>query len=274
MSLSRSTYYYQTQKARSDDEIRIEIEQIIEEFPKYGYRRITKQLQRNGHHINHKRVQRIMQENRLQCKIKRAFKSTTDSNHDYPKYPNLIRELIVTQLNQLWVADITYIRFLNGFVYLAVILDAFSRKVIGYALSRFIDRKLTLAALKMAIANRRPPKGCIHHSDQGVQYSVTEYIQLLRENQFQISMSRKGNPYDNAFAESFMKTIKTEEVYVSEYESYGDIVRNVFHFIEAVYNKKRLHSSIGYLPPNEFEQQVNRKEGLSHISKCLNLQLT
>ena len=272
MKLHRSTYYYESRDTEAEDQsIREEIERVIEEFPKYGYRRVTKELKRKGYPINHKRTQRIMGKYELQCKIKKRFITTTDSNHPYRKYPNLIRDLIVTRLNQIWVADMTYIRFLTGFVYLAVILDAFSRKVIGYAISKRIDRWLTLAALKMAISTRKPPKGCIHHSDQGVQYSVEDYTDYLTLHQFKISMSRKGNPYDNAMAESFMKTLKSEEVYLSEYHSYPDIVKNVFRFIESVYNQKRLHSSIGYVPRNEFEDNFIREGGFTHISKCINL---
>ena len=178
-----------------------------------------------------------------------------NSNHPYPIYPNLTRGLILTRLNELWVADITYIRILAGFVYLAVILDAFSRKAIGWAISKNIDRALTIEALKMAIEQRKPAAGCIHHSDRGVQYAAHEYVDDLKVHKFVISMSGKGNPYDNAKAESFMKTLKTEEVYLSDYRSLQDVLENVPAFLRDVYNAKRLHSSIGYLPPNEFESR-------------------
>jgi len=261
IKLSRSTYYYrkkEKQDVRADELLLKAIHKIIEEFPRYGYRRVTKQLHRDGTQVNHKRIYRLMKKHKLLCKQRRKFKVyTTDSNHDYPIYPNLVGGMTITRINQVWVADLTYIRIKTCFVYLAVILDAFSRKVIGYALSQRIDRALSLAALKMAISNRKPPEGCIHHSDRGVQYACYDYINELRDNKFQISMSQKGNPYDNAIAESFMKTLKYDEVYLSEYDTFDDVVENVFGFIEDVYNAKRLHSSIGYMPPNEFEQGLD-----------------
>lgn len=232
------------------------IEKIVEEFPRYGYRRLTRQLHREGVNVNHKVILKLMRDNELLCKRKRSFVvHTTNSNHPYPIYPNLAKELILTRLNQLWVSDITSIRMLLGFVYLAVILDAFSRKVVGWAISKRLDRSLTIGALKMAIEQRRPPAGCIHHSDRGVQYAAHEYVDILRSHEFLISMSAKGNPYDNAMAESFMKTLKYDEVYLSEYRTIHDVLENLPAFIEDVYNAKRLHSSIGYLPPNEFESR-------------------
>lgn len=264
--LSRSTYYYRKKnpyEAQADARLLEAIEKIVEEFPRYGYRRVTKQLHRQGVEVNHKRIYRLMKKHGLLCKQRRKFRVyTTDSNHAYPVYPNRIGGLAVTRLNQVWVADLTYIRIKTGFVYLAMILDAFSRKAIGYALSRRIDRELSLAALRMAIANRRPAPGCIHHSDRGVQYAAHGYVDELKASGFTISMSRKGNPYDNAMAESFMKTLKYDEVYLSEYETFEDVVTNVFGFIEDVYNARRLHSSIGYRPPNEFEQTLGDDTGL------------
>ena len=258
INLPRSSYYYKSNKSKKNevDECLLKnIHQILEEFPTYGKLRVYHELRRRGEAVNKKRVERVMQEHHLTQKMKRKFKVyTTDSNHEYPIYPNLTDGLEVKKANELWVSDITYIRLGSFFVYLAVILDSYSRKVIGYALSRQIDSKLTLAALEMAIHNRRPQAGCIHHSDRGVQYAAHVYIDRLKESGFKISMSRKGNPYDNAKAESFMKTLKYDEVYLSDYEDFDDVVKNVFEFIEEVYNKKRLHSSIGYLPPNEFEQ--------------------
>lgn len=279
MALARSTFYYQVKSKTEEDKKIVDlIEDIIVNFTSYGYRRITKQLHREGLKINHKRVLRLMRANNLTCKIKKHFVATTDSNHSFKIYPNLIKDLVINKLNQVWQADITYIRLLKSFVYLAVILDSFSRKVVGYAISKRIDKNLTIAALKMAVQLRKPAPGCIHHSDRGVQYASLEYVNYLKEQEFQISMSRKGNPYDNAKAESFMKTLKYDEVYLSDYETYDQIVANVSKFIEDVYNKKRLHSAIGYLPPDEFEQKfiqlqnqqdINSKGGLDHISNIL-----
>lgn len=267
MNLSRSTFYYQnSDKESSDLKMKLKIENIIVKFEGYGYRRITKQLHRDGIKVNHKKVLRIMRKYSLLCKNRKKFiVSTTDSNHNYKVYPNLTKDLKLTHINQLWVSDITYIRLANEFIYLAVILDAFSRKVVGYSISKKIDTNLTVAALQMAINKRKIKSNCIHHSDRGVQYASDGYIKLLNAHNFDISMSRKGNPYDNAKAESFMKTIKTECVYLSEYESYYDAISKIFTFIKDVYNKKRLHSSIGYLPPDEFEKK-NRNIGLEHIS--------
>jgi transposase InsO family protein len=237
------------------------IEEITEEFPKYGYRKVTRQLHRDGAPVNHKKVHRIMREKGLLVKKSRRFVKTTDSNHPYPVYPNLIKDRKVTMVNQVWVADITYIRITVAFVYLAVILDLYSRKAIGYAISHQINTNLSLAALQMAVQNRNPPPGVIHHSDQGVQYAAHDYIDELRSHKFRISMSRKGNPYDNAFAESFMKTIKTEEIYLWEYQTLEDVLTRIPYFFEDVYNQKRLHASLGYMPPNEFEAALQGVSG-------------
>jgi len=256
MTLPRSSFYYQpkTQEISPEDRaLEKRIEEITEEFTKYGYRKVTRQLHREGNPVNHKKVHRIMREKGLLVKPSRRCVKTTDSNHPYPVYPNLIKDRLVTDINQVWVADITYIRIVAAFVYLAVILDLYSRKAIGYAILRQIDTNLSLAALRMAVQNRNPPPGVIHHSDQGVQYAAHDYIDELRNCKFQISMSRKGNPYDNAFAESFMKTIKTEEVYLWEYQTLEDVLTRIPYFIEDVYNQKRLHASLGYMPPSEFE---------------------
>ena len=259
MNLPRSSFYYQPKTRELSPEDRAlenRIEAITEEFPKYGYRKVTRQLHREGNPVNHKKVHRIMREKGLLVKKSRRFVKTTDSNHPYPIYPNLIKDRSVTSLNQVWVADITYIRIATAFVYLAVILDRCSRKTIGYAISRNIDTALSLSALRMAIQNRNPPAGVIHHSDQGVQYAAHDYIDELRSHGFQISMSRRGNPYDNAFAESFMKTIKTEEVYLWEYRTLDDVQRRLPYFIEQVYNQKRLHASLDYVPPAEYEAML------------------
>jgi len=185
----------------------------------------------------------------------RRFIKTTDSNHSLPIFRNLLKKRRVRAINQVWVADITYIRIQSGFVYLAAILDLYSRKVVGWAFSKRIDTQLCLSALQMAI-HRRSPRGCIHHSDRGVQYASTDYVALLKQHGLLISMSAKGNPYDNAFMESFNKTLKYEEVHLWNYETYSDVIERLPFFIEEVYNRKRLHSSIGYVPPTEFEDSV------------------
>ena len=257
MSLPRSTYYYKPKKEPlplDETELTGRIEAIIEEFPGYGYRRVTKELHRQGISTNHKKVLRIMRQRGLIRKPRRRWIRTTNSNHRYRIYPNLVQHLAVTRPNQVWVADITYISIQSAFVYLAVILDLFSRKAVGYAISRNIDTALSLEALMVAIVNRKPQKGIIHHSDQGVQYAAHDYVDTLLEYGFHISMARKGNPYDNATAESFMKTLKTEEVYLWEYRTLADVQLRLPYFIEQVYNHKRLHSSLGYLPPVEFEE--------------------
>ena len=271
MNLPRSSYYYHPKAPETSSGQRAlvdRIEGIAEEFPRYGYRKVTAQLRREGLLVNHKKIQRIMRERGLGVKRRRRFVRTTDSNHPYPVYPNLIKEHMTTGINQVWVADLTYIRITMAFVYLAVILDLYSRKAIGYALSEQIDTDLSLRALQMALQRRDPPVGVIHHSDRGVQYAAHEYIDVLRAYQFQISMSRKGNPYDNAAAESFIKTLKTEEVYLWEYQTMADVQRRLPYFIEDVYNQKRLHASLGYRPPAEYEAMLV-PETLNH--PCLTL---
>lgn len=230
-----------------------EIPRICAHYPCYGYRRVTEELHRSGYQVNHKRVRIIMRKNNLHCRTKKRWIRTTDSRHGFRVYPNLAETITVVRVNQLWVADITYIRLVRGFVYLAVVLDAFSRRVVGWAISAHVDTRLSVAALTMALQSRAVCPGLIHHSDQGVQYASGEYVNLLASKNVMISMSRKGNPYDNAIAESFMKTLKAEEVYLNEYENLYDAKNNIDHFIDTVYNQKRLHSSLGYKPPVEFE---------------------
>lgn len=226
-------------------------------FPSYGYRRITVQLQRDGVLVNHKRVLRLMREDNLLCLRKRRFVVTTDSAHGLPVYPNLVPTLTVTGLNQLWLSDITYVRLLHEFIYLAVILDGFSRRCIGWALSRRLDASLTIAAFQQALGHRTVGLGLVHHSDRGVQYASQRYTELLKAHGIQISMSRRGNPYDNAFAESFIKTLKYEEVHLNDYESFANAYASIERFLEDVYNHKRLHSALGYRPPAEFEQALS-----------------
>jgi putative transposase len=225
------------------------------EFPGYGYRRVTAALRREGWAVNHKRVLRIMRQESLLCQLKRRFVPTTDSAHAFGRYPNLIKDIDIDELDQVWISDITYIRLPTSFCYLAAILDAYSRKCVGWHLSRWIDTSLTLRALEMALAARRPAPGLIHHSDQGVQYASSEYVFRLEEAGARISMAAVGNPYENAQVESFFRTLKLEEVYIKEYRTFEEAQENMGRFIEEVYNNKRLHSSLGYLPPVEFEAQ-------------------
>jgi len=235
-------------------EIRDEMQKIAVESPAYGYRRITAELQQRGFAINHKRALRMMREDNLLCVRRRSFVVTTDSRHHLPVYPNLAAQIVPTAINQLWVADITYIRLRTEFIYLAVVLDAFSRRVIGWALGRTLEAELAAGALRMALMERRPQPGLVHHSDRGVQYASQAYTELLTQHQAQISMSRKGNPYDNAACESFMKTLKCEEVYRTEYRDFREARSRIGEFLERVYNRRRLHSALGYVPPAEFEQ--------------------
>ena len=260
VGLSRATIWRQLRQPSNNNEdeleLRSQIQMIALEMRAYGYRPITAELQRRGLKVNHKRVLRLLREDNLLCLRQRAFVRTTDSRHNLKVYPNLIRNLALSNINQLWVADITYIRLLRDFIYLAVLLDAFSRRCIGWAISRHIDTQLTLAALQMALHTRTIKPGLIHHSDQGVQYAATDYVTILQENKIEISMNRTGNPYDNAKAERFMRTLKYEEIYMNDYETLAEVRASIEHFIEAVYNRKRLHSAIGYRPPVEFEASL------------------
>ncbi len=257
LQVSRSWYYEKQTRPATDEadvELRDAIEHIILEFAGYGYRRVTHALKRAGWIVNHKRVLRIMREESLLCQLKRHFVHTTDSQHPYQVYPNLVKGMTLQAPDVVWVADITYIRLPSSFVYLAAILDAYSRKCVGWKLSKQIDTQLTLAALDNAIAARHVTAGLIHHSDRGVQYASSEYVARLRSMEAQVSMSAVGNPYDNAKAESFFKTLKREEVYLKQYQTFQEAEDNIRQFIEDVYNTKRLHSSLGYLPPIEFEE--------------------
>jgi putative transposase len=254
--VSRSWYYKcpsPEAKAAQDVELRDAIERIVLELPGYGYRRVTKELHRRGWAVNYKRVLRVMRQESLLCQLERRFKPTTDSAHSFGRYPNLLKEALIDAPDTAWSADITYVRLPTSFCYLASIIDEFSRYCVGWSLSRFIDTRLTLSALEMALAARQPEPGLIHHSDQGVQYASGEYVARLEQSGVQISMASVGNPYENAKAESFFRTLKMEEVYLKDYRGFEEAERHIGEFIEEVYNKKRLHSSLGYLPPVEFE---------------------
>jgi putative transposase len=239
-----------------DMDLRDALQRVALEWPSYGRPRITAELRRRGWIVNPKRVYRLMREDNLLCVRKRKFVVTTDSGHGRKVYPNLAKNMVLTGLDQLWVADITYIRLAEEFVFLAVILDAFSRRVIGWALDRTLEDDLTLAALRMALARRTISPGLVHHSDRGSQYASNDYTDLLKANGIDISMSRKGNPWDNAACESFMKTLKYEEVFRNEYRDLADALASIPEFLEKVYNERRLHSALGYLPPAEFEANL------------------
>jgi len=257
MGIKRPTLYYQPKgnldKKIKETDIKNKIKDISYKHPYYGYRRIAAQLRRDKVIVNHKKVLKMMKELGIQGRIKRKYIATTNSKHHNRIYSNLVKDKEVTGINQVWCADITYIRILNGFVYLAAIIDIYSRKIVGYAIGRTLSSELAITALNMAIATRKTDN-LIHHSDQGIQYTCKDYIKILEDNGIRISMSGKGNPYDNAFVESFFKTLKQEEVYLWEYETFSDVIDRIPYFIEDVYNRKRLYSSLGYRPPEEYER--------------------
>ncbi len=258
--VSRRSFYRSLKEQQPGDEeleVRTAIQQIaLEHRRRYGYRRITAELHRRGMQINHKRVVRIMREDNLLGLQPPRFKVTTNSNHKFEVYLNLAARMKLSGINQLWVADITYIRLKAEFVYLAVILDGFSRKVVGWALDRTLAVRLTIGALEQAIERRQPAPGLVHHSDRGFQYAHAEYIALLEKHHMVPSMSRPANPYDNASCESFMKTLKREEIYANKYDDLENLRANIEEFIEQYYNRLRLHSALGYRSPEEFEQQI------------------
>lgn len=263
IGLSSSSFYYlpkvdREERERQDADLRDRVELVQTTHPKSGYRTMIHYLDRDGIRVGERKLRRIMKKYDLHARIKRAFVRTTDSNHSHRVYPNLLPGRTVMGLDEVWTADITYIRIANGFVYLAIILDLYSRRVIGWHVSKRIDGDLAVTALRMAIERRQPKPGCVHHSDRGIQYLCKEYVALLEEHGFWISNSSKGNPYDNAWTERFMRTLKQEEVYLANYETYLDVIENLPRFIEEVYNEKRVHSGIDYLTPSELEERVRK----------------
>lgn len=258
--VSRASFYrslQQRQPEQEEMEVCSAIQQIaLSHRRPYGYRRITAELHRRGMIVNHKRVLRLMREDRLLAVQPRAFRVTTDSKHDLEVYLNLASRMKLTGINQLWLADITYIRLAGEFVFLAVVLDAYSRKIVGWAVERTLASRLAIAALQKALKDRQPSPGLVHHSDRGVQYACAEYVQILKEHQMIPSMSRPANPYDNASCESFIKTLKREEIYAADYRDLDHLRLNIEEFIEQYYNCHRLHSALGYRSPEEFEQTV------------------
>jgi putative transposase len=263
VGLSRAGYYrrekQEEQAGKRDLEMRDQVQRVALAMPAYGYRRITAALQQQGWRVNRKRVLRLMREDNLLCLRKRRWMRTTNSKHSLPVYENLAAGMEVQGPNQLWVADITYIRLRSEFVYLAVVLDVYSRRVIGWNLERHLRTELALGALQQALGQRRVTPGLVHHSDRGVQYASAAYTECLQAYQVRISMSRRGNPYDNAYAESFMKTLKQEEVERKEYRSLQEAQENIGQFVQEIYNGKRLHSALNYLSPLQFEQKQERE---------------
>ena len=269
--VSRASFYRfdeaATTRADQDMDLRDAIQRVAVKWPSYGRPRITAELKRQGWKVGPNRVRRIMREDNLLCVRKRKFMVTTDSNHDRKVYPNLKSEMELSGINQLWVADITYIRLEAEFVYLAVVIDAFSRRVIGWALGRTLENDLPLEALRVALDQRQPVPGLVHHSDRGSQYASKDYTDLLKVRGCQISMSHKASPWENGGCESWMKTLKYEEVFRQEYRDLAEARTCLERFIEKVYNQQRLHSALGYRPPVEFEQAL-RAEKHAGGSEC------
>ena len=265
MGIARSTYYDKPAISIDDTALVETMVVISDSFEAYGYRRMQAALRHRGFVVNHKKIRRLMREHDLQPRRRRRYVATTDGDHDLPIFPNLAKDMVPDAPNQLWVADLTYVAIQAGFVYVAVILDAWSRKVVGYAIARSIDVRLTMAALRSAIDKRRPPPGCVHHTDRGSQYAAGHYRQALAENGLVGSMGRRGNPYDNAKAESFMKTLKQEEINGSSYRNLRQARRAIGAFIETIYNRQRLHSALAYRSPDEYEATLAVRSGCEHL---------
>ncbi len=268
LGVSRATLSRQRHPAPpsgAEMELRDALQRTALAWPRYGYRRLTHELRRQGYAVNHKRVLRLMRQDSLLCVRKRRVLVTTDSAHGRPVYPNLARTLTLTGPNQLWVADITYVRLRHEWVYLAVVLDAWSRRCLGWHLSRHLHEDVALGALEVALAHRPTPPGLVHHSDRGVQYASAAYTTRLLGAGIAISMSRRGNPYDNAYAESFLKTLKHEEIYLNDYADLAEAEASIEHFLVEVYNRRRLHSALGYRPPVEFEAQATEAMAVSPL---------
>jgi len=273
--ISRASFYRHQSAVPAgpdpDMNLRDAIQRIALEFSSYGRPRITAELKRRGWEVNHKRVHRILREDNLLCLRRRKFVVTTDSGHGLRVYPNRARRMVLTDVDQLWRADITYVRLQEEFVFLAVILDAYSRRVIGWALDRTLETDLALTALRMALSRRSIGPGLVHHSDRGVQYASRDYTDLLQSQGIQISMSRKGNPWDNAACESFLKTLKYEEVYRSEYRDLAEARSSIGQFLERIYNRRRLHSALGYVPPVEFEAHLAAQKNKEAAARQLSV---
>ena len=261
LECARSSYYHRPTERPEEAELKEAIKAVAAEWPTYGYRRITAQLRRQDRLVNHKRVQRLMRLMGIQAKTKRKKRRTTNSEHDFPRYPNLVQGLEIVRPEQVWVSDITYVCLRYDFVYLAVIMDVFTRGIRGWHLGRSLDHSLTLTALQRALAKHPAPE--IHHSDQGVQYAATAYIQILQDANVQISMAEAGEAWQNGYAERLIRTIKEEEVDLSEYIDYNDAYRQLGRFLDDVYMHKRIHSSLGYLTPAEFEEQWRKEQALA-----------
>lgn len=261
LGCARSSYYHQATERPGEAELEVAIKTVAAEWPTYGYRRVTAQLRRQEWLVNRKRIQRLMRLMHIQAQTRRQKRRTTNSEHDFPRYPNLVQGLEIVRPEQVWVCDVTYIRLRYEFVYLAVIMDVFTRGIRGWHLGRSLDHTLTLTALQRALAKHPAPE--IHHSDQGVQYAATAYTQVLRDVHVQISMADVGEAWQNGYAERLIRTIKEEEVDLSEYIDYNDAYRQMGRFLDDVYMHKRIHSSLGYLTPAEFEEQWREEQALA-----------